>query len=281
MAVGTLKGMLEDINTMDAMANPANPRFVQVHIQMAQQGMIDYANGGQGLSGGLNAFNRYNPLRSPFEAVSGEHLIEGPQLGERLTGGERATQWASTVSLAASLGTGAPGTMSAVSGDLRALSSFGSLPRTFAPGELMPNGQLAGVGPGAMFRGETLPSVPPVRAATPNGNFYSVAYQTKLSPSSYPGVLRPAHFQEANEALLQTMEGDPQFAQTMQQAGINLQRTPTGLAPRTPPPGWTWHHAEEPGMMQLVPRVQHTPGSIYWDTLHPGGQGGYAIWGQQ
>jgi hypothetical protein len=152
-----------------------------------------------------------------------------------------------------------------------------SINETYLPGQMMPNGQFAGVGPGAMFIGEP-PSASPIK---PNGNFYSVGYQMQLSPSSYPGILRPAHFQEANESLLQAMENDPQFAQMMQQGGINLQRTAMGLAPRTPPSGWTWHHAQEPGVMQLVPRVQHTSGSIFWDTLHPDGQGGYAIWGQQ
>jgi len=113
-----------------------------------------------------------------------------------------------------------------------------------------------------------------------DGSFYSVAFEMKLNPSSYPGVLRPAHFQEANEALLTAMEGDAKFAQTMQGAGVNLSRTPTGLAPRTSPAGWTWHHAEKPGVMQLVPRSQHAPGSIFQDALHPGGQGGFSIWGQ-
>src|SRR5262249_28494371 len=79
---------------------------------------------------------------------------------------------------------------------------------------------------------------------------------------SYPGVSRGVHFQEANEALLTAMEDDPQFAQMMQEAGVNLERTATGFAPRTPPAGWIWHHAEDPGVMQLVPRAQHTPGSI-------------------
>jgi hypothetical protein len=116
--------------------------------------------------------------------------------------------------------------------------------------------------------------------AAATGDTYSVAFETELKATSYPGVSRGLHFQEANENLLQMMESDPQFAQTMQDAGVNLQRTPTGLAPRTPPAGWTWHHAEDPGVLQLVPRVQHTPGSIFWDTLHPGGQGGYATWGK-
>jgi hypothetical protein len=114
----------------------------------------------------------------------------------------------------------------------------------------------------------------------PTGDFYSVAFETKLSPTSYPGVSRGAHFQEANEALLQAMEGDAAFASDMQGLGVNLQRTPTGLAPRTSPAEFTWHHAQEPGVMQLVPRPQHAPGTIFQDALHPNGRGGYSIWGK-
>ncbi len=77
------------------------------------------------------------------------------------------------------------------------------------------------------------------------------------------------------------MEESAQFSQMMQRLGVNLERTSTGLAPRIPPAGWTWHHAKETGVMQLVPRNQHTPGSVFWDTMHPGGKGGYSIWGQQ
>ena len=36
----------------------------------------------------------------------------------------------------------------------------------------------------------------------PTGNYYSVLFETKLRPTSYPGISRPAHYQEANEALL-------------------------------------------------------------------------------
>jgi hypothetical protein len=131
----------------------------------------------------------------------------------------------------------------------------------------------------AYREGRSFVSVPQTAAAVPDGSFYSVAFETNLSSTSYPGLSRAAHFQEANEALLQAMNGDSGFAQSMQDMGVSLERTPTGLAPRQPPAGWTWHHAEEPGLMQLVPRAQHTPVSIFWDTLHPNGQGGYAIWG--
>jgi hypothetical protein len=40
---------------------------------------------------------------------------------------------------------------------------------------------------------------------TASGEFYSVTFETRLNPSSYPGLSRlsrAAHFQEANEALL-------------------------------------------------------------------------------
>ena len=123
-------------------------------------------------------------------------------------------------------------------------------------------------------------SAPRTAAAAADGSYYSVAVETRLNPSSYPGLSRAAHFQEANESLLQMMEGDSAFAQSMRDMGVNLERTPTGLAPRQSPAGWSWHHGQEPGVMQLVPRSQHTAGSIFWDTLHPDGQGGYAIWGK-
>ena len=122
--------------------------------------------------------------------------------------------------------------------------------------------------------------VTPKAIPQPTGQFYSTAFETRLSPTSYLGVSRGRHFQEANENFLRAMEGDAGLAQAMQQGGVNLQRTATGLAPRTPPTGWTWHHAPETGVMQLVPRAQHAPGSIFQGTLHPGGQGGYSIWGQ-
>jgi len=112
------------------------------------------------------------------------------------------------------------------------------------------------------------------------GAVYSVAFEARLSSSSYPGLSRGAHFQEANEALLKAMEKDASFANGIRDIGINLQRTPTGLAPRVSPSGWTWHHAMEPGVMQLVPRNQHAPGSIFQGAFHPGGVGGYSTWGK-
>jgi hypothetical protein len=115
--------------------------------------------------------------------------------------------------------------------------------------------------------------------ASPTGKFYRVAFEMKLKLPSLRKS-RPHHFQEANEALLRAMESHPEFARAMQQLGITMKRTPAGLAPRTPPAGWTWHHAQEPGVMQLVPRPQHKPGTILQGVLHPSGRGGYSRWGK-
>jgi hypothetical protein len=118
-------------------------------------------------------------------------------------------------------------------------------------------------------------------ASKPAGNVYSVAAEVRLSPSSYPGVSRGAHAQEANEQLLRAMEADPSLAQTMNSIGVQVNRTATGLAPRSSPTNWTWHHAQDPGTLQLVPREQHAAGSVFQEALHPGGTGGYSIWGRQ
>ncbi len=115
---------------------------------------------------------------------------------------------------------------------------------------------------------------------SPTGRFYSVVFEMRLAPTSYPGVRRDLHYQEANEALLQAMEGDAAFAQAMQNHGINLRRTPRGLAPQDAPDGFSWHHADEPGVMQLVPRSQHDPGTIFQKVLHPNAKGGFSRWGK-
>jgi hypothetical protein len=117
-------------------------------------------------------------------------------------------------------------------------------------------------------------------AAAPKGQVYSVAAEVKLSSGSYPGVSRAAHAQEANEQVLRSLESDPALAQRMGDLGVQINRTATGSAPRLSPPNWTWHHATEPGVMQLVPREQHASGSIFQGVLHPNGVGGYALWGR-
>ena len=82
----------------------------------------------------------------------------------------------------------------------------------------------------------------------------------------------------ANEQLLTAMEKNPDFAPVVEEMGIKLTRTPTGRAPRESPDGWTWHHEQEPGLLRLVPSVQHWS-KEFWRLLHPGNRGGFSIWG--
>ena len=118
------------------------------------------------------------------------------------------------------------------------------------------------------------------RGGTPTGKFYSVAYEMTLSSKSYPGVYRGAHFLEANKALSATMVADARFASSMSRLGVSIPRSPAGSILGRSPANWVWHHDVGKGVMQLVPKAQHTPGSIFWNTLHPGGRGGFSIWGK-
>jgi hypothetical protein len=123
-------------------------------------------------------------------------------------------------------------------------------------------------------------TAPVAGAPEPMANAYSVAFEMKLRPGSYPGVSRGRHFQEANKALLDAMEKEPELAAQLRELGISLDRTPTGAVPRSAPDQWVWHHAETPGTMQLVPKSQHDPSSSFWWVLHPDGRGGYYLWGK-
>lgn len=116
-----------------------------------------------------------------------------------------------------------------------------------------------------------------------SGTAYSVAYQTLLGGSSYPGVSRAAHFQEANANLLREMNEDERFAQDMDCLipGLRDQLQGPRTVSRRPPKGWTWHHATQEGVMQLVPRIQHQASGPLQQLFHPGGQGGFNIWGVQ
>lgn len=113
---------------------------------------------------------------------------------------------------------------------------------------------------------------------TATGKFYSAAFQTQLAPTSYPGVTRYMHFKEANVALDEAVKVNP----ALEELGISVPKSPAGSILGKSPENWTWHHDVEPGVMQLVPKNQHPniPGGIFWETMHPEGDGGYSIWGK-
>lgn len=114
----------------------------------------------------------------------------------------------------------------------------------------------------------------------PKGNFYSVAFETKLPSNLYPGKTYWTHFKAANTALDKAMSSDPTFKSSMSRLGISVPKSSTGSILGKSPSGWVWNHGVEPGVMQLVPKMQHTTGSIYWDAIHPNGLGGMSIWGR-
>lgn len=115
----------------------------------------------------------------------------------------------------------------------------------------------------------------------PDGKYYSTAFRTKLPSDTYPGGSYAQHFRAANKALVDVMVASPEFAKMMDELipGIRNQLVgPRGGISPLSPEGWVWHHNVETGIMDLVPKGQHTPGSIFWNTLHPNGVGGMATW---
>jgi len=116
-------------------------------------------------------------------------------------------------------------------------------------------------------------------AAVANGKFYSVAFETEISSGLYPNKGSYSHFKAANTALSDAIVSDEAFANSMNKLGISVPRTNAGTISGGKIQNWVWHHSTEPGFMQLVPQVQHTNGSIFWNTLHPEGRGGMSIWG--
>ncbi len=99
----------------------------------------------------------------------------------------------------------------------------------------------------------------------------------KLDPVDL-GRSDSVHFNRANAALDAAIQSDPEFAAQMEQLSPGVSDSVSQVGGRQNPEGWVWHHATDPGTMQLVPIEQHAPGSIFQDVLHPNGEGGYAIW---
>ncbi|MFI0263808.1 RHS repeat-associated core domain-containing protein [Streptomyces sp. NPDC017056] len=112
---------------------------------------------------------------------------------------------------------------------------------------------------------------------------YSVAFEMTLDAVDF-GRSRGTHFRRANTALDAALQSDAGFAQSMEQMIPGIGRAVSSQGGRRTPAGWTWQH--EPasnaggrqGVMRLVPRSQHDPGSLWQHLLHPGGSGGYSEW---
>lgn len=128
------------------------------------------------------------------------------------------------------------------------------------------------------------PSAPPRRPGPPeHPTAYSVGYEMTLDPKDF-GRSREVHFNRANMALDQAFRSDPGFRAQMEQEMPGAGAAVSSAGGRDEPNGWTWHHAPasvtqgRAGVMQLVPTVQHTPGTAFYRLMHPDGFGGYSEW---
>ncbi|WP_219097546.1 RHS repeat-associated core domain-containing protein [Pseudomonas sp. UMAB-40] len=85
-------------------------------------------------------------------------------------------------------------------------------------------------------------------------------------------------FNRANKDLINKLNGDPAFRKNMYSRNPDL-KTWVDDPKRnmgSSPTGYTWHHNEKPGVLQLVHRADHGgEHSVY----HPTGKGGRDIWG--
>lgn len=74
------------------------------------------------------------------------------------------------------------------------------------------------------------------------------------------------HFNLANDTLYQAIQEDPNLANELELSNTDIQALANGNTPE----GYTWHHNEEPGVLQLVDE------EIHEQTGHTGGR---FIWG--
>jgi hypothetical protein len=100
---------------------------------------------------------------------------------------------------------------------------------------------------------------------------YEVFFEAPVTGSS-----RAAHRQQANEIFAETLRRDRQVADSFNQAlGKEVLRHMEGGRRLLNPPGMVWHHPwDNPGVVQLVRRADHTESALQ-QLLHPNGMGGY------
>ncbi len=119
---------------------------------------------------------------------------------------------------------------------------------------------------------------------SPN-DFYSVWYQMKLKPEDF-GKSRPTHFARANDVLAGDLKSNPTLRKALEEINPKIYDQITSTVDKKlSPKQFAWHHAHssttggEHGVMQLVPKEQHKPGSGNWGVMHPKNKGGYHEWG--
>lgn len=112
---------------------------------------------------------------------------------------------------------------------------------------------------------------------------YSVVFEMTLESNDL-GQRRDVHFNRAAKALDAALQSDPVYRAQMEADIPGVSDALSSVGGRQRPPGWTWHHAPTSvvggrvGVMQLVPSEQHTPGTPFFNLMHPDKFGGYSEW---
>lgn len=76
------------------------------------------------------------------------------------------------------------------------------------------------------------------------------------------------------------MASNASLAHSMKELGISVRGTNITFD-ASKIENWVWHHSNKSGVMKSVPQVQHTNGSIFWNTLHLGNVGGICQFGEE
>jgi RHS repeat-associated protein len=127
------------------------------------------------------------------------------------------------------------------------------------------------------------PSGAQLQSVPDDPTVYSNAFEMQLTEADL-GRSRSIHFNRANAALDEALSRDPDLTQALTSLIPGLPGQVSRNGGRQTPAGWVWHHVPSSqadgrqGVLRLVPASQHTPGSAFWDVLHPGGAGGYSEW---
>ncbi|MCA9191115.1 MAG: HNH endonuclease [Planctomycetales bacterium] len=119
---------------------------------------------------------------------------------------------------------------------------------------------------------------------TPHSSWtYSVEIEVCIEPSLFLAS-DAKQFRECNRQLLTVLESNSYLANELEERFPGTRKFiepgPRGGITDRPPPRLTWHHEpERPGVLQLIPRVQHQSKGSVQKNLHPNGRGGKCNWG--
>lgn len=97
---------------------------------------------------------------------------------------------------------------------------------------------------------------------------FETPFETLLDGSHVGSGKKELHFRSANQNLFSSIKENPGLAQKL---GLSAKEIEALAHAAEPPPGYTWHHHQDVGRMQLVPLEAHRLAMPH--------TGGMAIWG--